>query len=152
MGHFTSGSCKPAPSECNYQRVTNIDFIRYLFHLIVTPSSLVPFCDVWETLQQLTELFDYYWLILHRFAVQFWLLLPTSEIKQTVKYIAHVHGYNVGTFAALRPVWRRVRIPPPQPWESKSHYDRQSVGQSVLLSRRPSGTGDQFFYLLEIFF
>jgi hypothetical protein len=32
--------------------------------------------------------------------------------------------------------------------KSKSHYDRQSVGQSVLLSE----TRDQFFFLLEIFF
>jgi hypothetical protein len=29
-------------------------------------------------------------------------------------------------------------------------YHRQSVGQSVLVSRRPSGTCDQFFFLLEI--
>jgi hypothetical protein len=35
----------------------------------------------------------------------------------------------------------------------KLNYDRQSVGQSVLVSgTHPSGTSDQFFYLLEIFF
>jgi hypothetical protein len=37
--------------------------------------------------------------------------------------------------------------------KSKSHYDRQSVGQSASLGvRRPSGTRDQFYFLLEIFF
>jgi hypothetical protein len=38
------------------------------------------------------------------------------------------------------------------PAKSKSHYDRQSVGQSVLVSGAQLGPRDQFFILLEIFF
>jgi hypothetical protein len=35
---------------------------------------------------------------------------------------------------------------------STSHYDRQSLGQSRLGIRSPSGTCNQFFFLLEILF
>jgi hypothetical protein len=36
--------------------------------------------------------------------------------------------------------------------KSKLYYDRQSVGQSVLVSGNPYGTRGQFLFLLEIFF
>jgi hypothetical protein len=59
--------------------------------------------------------------------------------------------------SATRPVLQAVKR---ALIKSKSHYDRRSVGQSVVSEwvnlrptvRRPSGTCDQFFFLLEISF
>jgi hypothetical protein len=54
------------------------------------------------------------------------------------------------TTASFRPSLGLLRYTQEWPWiKSKSHYDQQSVRLGV---KRPSGTRDQFFFLLEILF
>jgi hypothetical protein len=96
---------------------------------------------------------------------------PSGTRKQYFPFSLWLFLDSCGFVHVGSPLWREdgsvvfsfCRASPAQPFSelsptglmyrwSKSHYDRHMSRPVRLGVRRPSGTRDQFFYLLEIFF